>query len=107
MKHGKKTRREREKDDCYRDWEYPRREYKRDRSSRHDYSDDEEDDGWTRVSYGRKRCYCYQSLLDKLRIMYLNVRGLRSSDKFAKISQELTHLNCDIVCVIFLFLKVR
>ena len=34
--------------------------------------------------------------MDKLRIVSLNVRGLRSSAKSAKISQELTHLNCDI-----------
>lgn len=55
-------RRDREDRDHYRDREYSRKDYRRDRSSRRDYSDyddDDDDAGWTRVSYRRKRRYDY------------------------------------------------
>ena len=55
-------RRDREDRDHHRDREYSRKDYRRDRSSRRDYSDyddDDDDSGWTRVSYRRRRRYDY------------------------------------------------
>ena len=56
-----KPERRRERDrDTRREREYPCRDYRRDRSSRReDYSDDDHDDGWTQVSYRRRRHHDY------------------------------------------------
>ena len=35
--------------------------------------------------------------MDRLKFLSLNVRGLGSANKSAKLVNELTHLNCDIV----------
>lgn len=35
--------------------------------------------------------------MDRLKVLSLNVRGLGSAGKSAKIVQELTHLNCDVI----------
>ena len=51
-------RRDREREERYRDREYSRRDYHRDRSSRRDFSDDDDDDpGWTVVRHKRRYDY--------------------------------------------------